>query len=334
MVSKERKKELLEKPNVVAVGDGEKVKDGQKTGEDAVKVFVREKKSKSDLSSQDLIPTEVDGEKTDVEETGVISPEVATAEKVQAENTADPAKRHRPLHMGVSISPSGEQYAGTAGAVVYDHREVETDDYIVKLPEPVILTNNHVGAAVDKLEPGHVIIQPGTIDGGEQLDEEYAVARLGKYKLLEDKGNLVDAAYLDSHEEFADKYYEDVDSLVNSYVPQVGTPRNEVAEVEKGDMIQKGRTRTTPYRRGEVKATGATVRVNYGGDHGVIEFDDQILTESVSRPGDSGSLGLKGHKPFGLLFAGSSNVTVFNPLQTVLDELGLSLNPTVEVEAK
>lgn len=337
MVDEARKDELLEKANVVAVGDGENVTDGQKTGEDAVKVFVTEKKDLSSLADKDVVPEDVDGTQTDVEPVGEpITPEVSYEQAVEAQNkTADPTERHRPVHMGVSISPIGERYAGTAGGLFYKYVERETDNYIVKLPKPVVLTNNHVGAAVDKLDPGHVIIQPGTIDGGKTLDEEYAVLRLAEYNPITDGGKqTMDAAYLDSHDEFADKYYDDVDSLVNSYIPQVGTPRNEVVDVEKGDTIHTGRTRTTPYRRGEVKATNADVRVNYGGDHGVITFKDQILTESVSKPGDSGSIGLKGHNPFGLLFAGSSSITVFTPLQRVLDAFDLHVSPAIEVEEK
>ena len=59
-------KKLLSLPNVVAVGIGSKIREGQETGQMAIKVFVRRKVSKKSLTIEETIPGELDGFPTDV----------------------------------------------------------------------------------------------------------------------------------------------------------------------------------------------------------------------------------------------------------------------------
>ena len=55
-------------------------------------------------------------------------------------------------------------------------------------------------------------------------------------------------------------------------------------------------------------------------------FADQIITNSMSSPGDSGSGILDmDRRAAGLLFAGSTSVTIFTPIQRVLDYFGVEL---------
>ena len=68
---KERyKKQLLSLPNVVSLGVGPKIKDGQSTGEIAIKVFVSKKVDQNELEVDDCVPAELDGVPTDVEVLG------------------------------------------------------------------------------------------------------------------------------------------------------------------------------------------------------------------------------------------------------------------------
>src|SRR5659263_218083 len=60
--------QLLAKAGVVGVDIGEKVSNGKNTGELSIIVFVEAKKSKEDLGARDLIPKQMDGVKTDVQE--------------------------------------------------------------------------------------------------------------------------------------------------------------------------------------------------------------------------------------------------------------------------
>jgi hypothetical protein len=95
-----------------------------------------------------------------------------------------------------------------------------------------------------------------------------------------------------------------------------------LAGPELGAMVQKT-GRTTNYTTGVVRAVNATVNVNYGGGR-VARFVRQILTGGMSAPGDSGSLLLDmERRAVGLLFAGSSTVTVFNDIRYVQHLLGI-----------
>jgi hypothetical protein len=64
--------ELMERANVVGVGIGFKYKNGQPTDVLAVVTNVTQKKSLADLAQEDVVPTELDGVPTDVQEVGII----------------------------------------------------------------------------------------------------------------------------------------------------------------------------------------------------------------------------------------------------------------------
>jgi len=58
--------ELMNRPNVVGVGIGEKA------GKQVIKVFVTHKVPESALQREDIIPKTVEGFETDVDEIGVV----------------------------------------------------------------------------------------------------------------------------------------------------------------------------------------------------------------------------------------------------------------------
>jgi len=86
--------------------------------------------------------------------------------------------------------------------------------------------------------------------------------------------------------------------------------------------------RTTGQTTGKVQGLNATVNVGY--DAGVARFVGQIIINpgGFSAGGDSGSLIVSqtGNKPVGLLFAGSSSVTIANPIGAVLSALHVSID--------
>jgi len=59
--------ELMSKQNVTGVGIGER------NGEPVIKVFVTRKLPKSELRASDIVPNNIAGYPTDVEEIGVVS---------------------------------------------------------------------------------------------------------------------------------------------------------------------------------------------------------------------------------------------------------------------
>lgn len=122
------KRELLEKPNTLAVGIGIKESNGEFTDEIAYRVFVSDKKSPAELAPDEMIPPEVLGAKTDVlqpyrvkDRPGVCGTERRTLTK------------HRPLRAGIAISTDATTY-GTLGWF----GTLDIDD------SRILLTNKHV----------------------------------------------------------------------------------------------------------------------------------------------------------------------------------------------
>ena len=83
--------------------------------------------------------------------------------------------------------------------------------------------------------------------------------------------------------------------------------------------------RTTGYTEGMVIYMGVTIDVSYG--EKAARFVDQIIATPMSEGGDSGSLVVAGDSDvaIGLLFAGSEQATIINPIGAVLDELGVEI---------
>lgn len=163
--------QLLAKANVVGVGIGFiDDDDGQPTDEIGIVTLVEQKKPAAALSADDMVPSEVDGAKTDVVEVGIL----------RAFNSPSPRGRFRPvIPPGVSIAHF-QVTAGTFGTLVYD----------TQTGEPLILSNNHVIANSNDANLGDAIFQPGPADGGQNPAD--AVATLYKYMPLRytDEGNL------------------------------------------------------------------------------------------------------------------------------------------------
>ena len=67
---------LLAKPNVVGVGIGYRIQDGQRTDNLAIIVMVSRKLPASQLEPAELIPTEIEGVPVDVQESGAIHAQI------------------------------------------------------------------------------------------------------------------------------------------------------------------------------------------------------------------------------------------------------------------
>jgi hypothetical protein len=87
--------------------------------------------------------------------------------------------------------------------------------------------------------------------------------------------------------------------------------------------------RTTAYTEGNVTLLNATVNIAYGTMTGqkTARFVGQVVTEAMSQGGDSGSLIVDAteNKAVGLLYAGSELATIFNPIDTVLSQLNVTI---------
>jgi len=219
----------------------------------------------------------------------------------------------RPVPIGVSGGHPNVT-AGTIGARVTDGERV------------FALSNNHVFAANNGGSEGDNLLQPGVADGGRDPDDAFGTlydfeplsfCRVGMCEM-----NHIDAAVaLTTKEDLAGATPE------GGY----GSPRPWTVEPELGMAVQKF-GRTTGHTVGEISGIDAILDVNYR--TGVARFEEQIVItgQGFSAGGDSGSLIvtrgvlLGDRRPVGLLFAGSANSTIANPIDFVLERFGVALD--------
>jgi hypothetical protein len=342
--------------NVIGFGHGVKWSNGRPTGQEALLVFVTQKLPEPVLSARAVVPeTMDDGTITDVVAVGHLVaqqtvhtapnaelllryPEVLFPDAHTTETRAPQAgimpqefearalrRRMRPCPSGFSVGNVAVT-AGTLGSVVYDFLPGATTDP----PGPglgvpsqfYILSNNHVLAASNAAQIGSPILQPGVFDGG--VDPQDRIATLSRFIPIQfapqiplnRHNNVVDAAVAQC--EFSDATRETYFS---------GAPRawRRKANVAVGDLVKKT-GRTTNITFGRVISVDATVDVGYG-NAGTARFRDQILTTNISAGGDSGSVVTSlDDVALGLLFAGSSQVTVINHIETVRALLRIELS--------
>lgn len=284
-------------------------------------VFVSQKLPDAELDDEDNVKKRVSGVTVRVEDAGYGDERdgfdaLAFLEPLP-EAEAGRHDRHRPVVGGIS-EINAKSTAATAGP--YPARVTDTDAgnwaESVSEGDVVRLSNNHVYARVNEGEFGEPVIQPSPRDGGSMPDDK--TGELRGYVTIDD-GALVDvAARSVDPERESSEYYKLDDSWPTSV-------RREDYRSLKGQTVTKT-GRTTGVTSGDVKATGASVRVNYG-DAGTIKLRDQLIAGPMSKGGDSGSpvfLDSTGEL-VGLLFAGSSRQTIFSKIAAVESELGVEL---------
>jgi len=325
-VKEKHKLEILAMPNVVGVGVGYKVSGRTKTSEISVIALVRQKVPRAGLEPEAVVPSQVDGVSTDVVEVGDLRAQQA------------PTSRWRPAPGGVSIGHV-RVTAGTLGCVVRARSGVR-----------LILSNNHVLANSNDANPGDAILQPGAVDGGREPDDAIALLerfcpiefseapgscswaravvavgnalarllgsrhRLETYWTNPQAVNLVDAAVARPLD----------DRSVSDDILGIGAVTG-TAPAELAMRVRKS-GRTTGLTAGEITVLHTTVSVGYGPGH-TAQFEDQIVSGPMSSPGDSGSLLVSADGPLavGLLFAGSDQATIYNPIRAVLDCLEVTI---------
>lgn len=253
------------------------------------------------------IPASFDGYPVITEVTGPFR-------SLEAESTDPRQSFPRPVPIGVSAGQV-DVTAGTIGARVRSGGDV------------FALSNNHVFANKNAANRGDPIVQPGRIDGGAAPAD--AIGNLHDFEPIRFcrpfpacPENRIDAAIAATT----------TAQLGNSTPPEgYGVPRTKTVAPALGMAVQKyGRTtgRTT------ARITGLNATVNVGFRDGTARFSGQIVISrsGFSGPGDSGSLIVTagstggGRRPVGLLFAGSETSTLANPIGTVLDRFGVTID--------
>ncbi len=330
--------DFLKKKNVVAVGIGYKIKGGVKTDKLAIIVSVKEKLPFHLINEKDMIPSVF--KHAGIE---IITDVIQTGEIRKLEITG----KMRPAGGGASIGHY-QITAGTFGCLVKDHAGNIN-----------ILSNNHVLANSNKAKLLDPILQPGPYDGGTVTND--SIAFLSAYKPIEwyienggDDGNGGDddswcpfAIYFEEFVNFCLKKISSryriitykIQSLINKVdcamarpinltdvsatIMNIGIPKG-VRQAALGMKIKK-MGRTTELTTDEVIQTNVITTVSYGED-GVAMFTGQFMAGPMSDGGDSGSVILDTDNYIvGLLFAGSAEVTIFNPIADVLSALNVSI---------
>lgn len=319
--------------NISYVGIGTKVTGGVDTGKRAIRVGVECKLPKEVVPEEEMVPRTVDGELTDVVESGKFRFLEGTVPPV------DPKVCRRPIFGGLSIGHF-KVTAGTLGLVL------DIDG------SPSLITNNHVGADCNNAEVGEPWLQPGAYDGG--VCGEHEAGWLKMFVPLATSGDALSscriAGSLCAAANFvAEKFKRrtrllpyTLDIMANEVDVAVGEPtvdvsyainglvddarKLEIEDPDVGDVMTKS-GRTTGITTGRVVAIDATLQVSLGS--AVAVFEHQFITEAMCQGGDSGSATLKvydgGRKLLlsGLLFAGSDRETAHNYFSLVAARIGL-----------
>ncbi len=285
-------------------------------GQSVVKVYLAESGILGVPAALDGVPTvnEVTG-KFYALVPGIAPAELWAATAATSEEVDRKAHFPRPVPIGVS-SGQKDVTAGTIGARVTNGTDV------------FALSNNHVFANSNRADLGDAILQPGSLDGGQNPTD--AIGTLADFEPIKFcQGsfscpvNRIDAAIA----------HVTPENLSNT-TPEggYGTPRTERMMATLMTRVQKY-GRTTGLTTGRVSGIFATVNVDYR--VGIGRFEDQIIVTGgsgeFSAPGDSGSLvvsegGADARRPVGLLFGGSRLTTIISPIDFVLDRFNVEVD--------
>lgn len=298
---------LITMPSVNGIGVGMKWVDGVPTDTPAILVFVQKKLPESNVvsmySASEIIPPIIDGVPTDVIEVGDIVKQNLRS-------------RARPIQPGYSIGQKGVT-AGTIGGFFIDRKG-----------DPVVLSNNHVLANENKAKIGDYIYQPGPLDAGSLNTSisgwDEPVINLPYFATLKDivpltnsSVNLQDSSTALIHDKIIKA------GLINPVYPTINQPLKGFAAPVVNTQVQKC-GRTSGYTTGRIMALNASFTVAYS--LGSLKFNNCVVCSAMSAGGDSGSIiADMSMNAVALLFAGSPKVTIATPIQTVVNQYGLSL---------
>jgi hypothetical protein len=214
----------------------------------------------------------------------------------------------RPVPLGVSTGHP-DITAGTIGARVKDNSG-----------NVYALSNNHVYANQNLASIGDPALQPGPYDGGSAPND--TIGQLADFAPISFSGgnNQIDAAIALSSTE-----------LLQNVTFSGYKPTNTLAAATLGlDVKKEGRTTGVTF--GQISEVNVTVVVCYAGfpfcSKSATFVNQFSIDGSFSAGGDSGSLIVTSaeNNPVGLLFAGSSNRTIANQIQTVLNYFQVSID--------
>lgn len=266
----------------------------QSVGVDAGKIGVGLNFDPENAEADPDYPDEIDGVKVEYFWFGNIGAEVDFQPSIDEDTgIADRTTRVSPIPGGVSIGHK-DVTAGTSGFVLTDG----VDEYIA--------SNNHVLAAVNSGNEGDPVFQPGPLHDGDHVG-----GLKGDYPKVQD-GSVVDLAWAKIRQ-----------NDIKADIVGVGGPYGSVYDPQPGDTLVSSGI-TSGVSNAKVRQIDATVNVSFG-ENKTIRLEQQIITDSMSGPGDSGSPVLYKGRPAGMLFAGSERVSVINSAENIEQASGMNI---------
>ncbi len=349
---------LLAKPNVVGVAIGLK----NSVGEPAVVVLVERKVPGAALTAAESVPKEVNGVKTDVVEVGYLRAYDSPRDRYRPEIPSGVSIGHYKVTAGTLGTIVTDRTTGEKLILSNNHVLANSNDSLVG--DPILQPGTADGGqnpadVVARLErfvtlryvddPDIPVPTPSPTPTPTPTP-----GGTGSCTVVNGVVSVINAAaaLVGSHQRVAPA------SAVVTTKPQAvstvnavaQTPSNEVdcalakpvdPNMFTGDILGIGQVhgtkpaalglavrksgRTTGYTTGTITLLNATVNVAYG--NRTARFTGQIITTPMSQGGDSGSLLVDGSSnvAVGLLFAGSDQSTIFNPIDAVLSALQINL---------
>jgi hypothetical protein len=348
--------EFLARSNVVGVAVGNKGDKTVEEGEKAIVVLVQQKVPLAALSAEDVIPRTIDGIRTDVYEVGYLRAYATPRDRFRPTIPSGVSMGHFKITAGtlgtiVTDRTTGEKLILSNNHVLANSNDAALGDNILQ-PGPTDGGQNpgdrvatlhrferirFIGEPEGPLDPtpdpgpdagGCLTILANLVNlisqlsgsqqrlttvTGQAVTPTPTAMTTAPVVSTQEVSNLVDAALakpLDA-------------SMFTGEIRGIGVVSGTKA-ASLGQNVRKS-GRTTDFTTGTVTLLNATVNVAYGSK--TARFTGQVITTPMSQGGDSGSLIVDGteNKAVGLLFAGSPQATIFNPIQAVLDALSINI---------
>lgn len=349
---------LLAKPNVVGVAVGLK----NSVGDPSVCVLVERKVPVAALTAAETVPKEVDGVKTDVVEVGYLRAYDSPRDRYRPEIPSGISIGHYKITAGtlgtiVTDRLTGEKLLLSNNHVLANSNDALVGDAILQ-PGPADGGQNPADlvARLERFIALRYVDDPDvptTPNPNPNPPTTPTPGTPGSCTIVNSVVAVVNAvaALVGSQQRVAPTSVVVPTRSQAAIIDAVAqTPSNEVdcalakpvdASKFTGDIIGIGQVhgtkaaglnmavrksgRTTGYTTGTITLLNATVNVAYGTR--TARFTGQIITTPMSQGGDSGALIVDAaeNKAVGLLFAGSSLSTIFNPIDAVLNALQVNL---------
>ena len=299
-------KYLMNLENVNGVALSYKYIKGINTFEPCISVLVENKVSSKFLTSNNIIPKNYMGIKTDVIAIGKPS--------MQDIDGGVIFFKMRPLEAGCVIGSTVRYASGTMCCIV----KKSFKKGIFKKTKYYILSNNHVLANRNQNPIGTKVIQPSLVEKGDASSDVVAILdTFIPMKFIEDDEeaeNLVDAGIaeiFDSH------------IISNKIFPDIkikGTTEPALLMSVKKIGYKTGET------SGNIRAVNASVSLKVLENNSAV-FKNQIISELRTRGGDSGSpIFTANNELVGMHMAGGiDGFSIANNINIVLKELGVKL---------